>query len=148
MEMAPAKSYNFNDETYIRAIANQYKAKYMGSWCIKDKVGNWSENAVEVFYQLNPDKSKGHSHYFGIFINLYNQIMICNAESAFSEPIIGILEDGLVYVSRYRHNYVSTPKGSVIDGGRDYTRVPSLADDSKFVEVQVIDGNFCFTHKD
>lgn len=148
MKMAYNKPYNFANESYIHAICTQYNAKYLGSWCIKDKNGNWSERPVEVFYQSNPDKSKGHTNYFGIFITSYNQVMICNAESAFSESITGILEDGLVYVSRYRHDYVGTPKGSVIDGGRDYTRVPSLADDSKFVEVQVIDGNFCFTHKD
>ena len=47
--------------------------------------------------------------------------MITNAASAFSGQINGILEDDIVYVSRYRHDFTRTPRrGSSIDGGRDY----------------------------
>lgn len=143
MEMAPTNSYNFANESYIRAISRQYNAKYLGSWTIKNSMGNWSERPVEVFYVTDPDRSKGHSNYFGIFTRA-NDIVICNAESAFSEPITGILEDDLVYVSRYRHDYVATPKGSIIDGGRDYLRVPALIKGSSFVTIRNIDGEFIF----
>jgi hypothetical protein len=65
-------------------------------------------------------------------------LMISNAESAFSEPIAGVLtEDGEVIVSRFRHDYV-TKDGQVIDGGRDYTR----SSGGKFVEVTVKNGEF------
>ena len=29
---------------------------------------------------------------------------------------------GIVYASKYRHDYVKTPSGLFIDGGRDYIR--------------------------
>lgn len=104
----------------IKKIENQYKAKYMGYWCIRDKTGNWSDVPVEVFYQQNPDISKGHSHYFGLFVHM-EKVMITDAASAFSGQINGILEDDIVYVSRYRHDFTRTPRrGSSIDGGRDY----------------------------
>lgn len=146
MKIACNKPYNFANDSYIRAVCTQYNAKYLGSWCIKDKNGNWTERPVEVFYQRNPDTHKGHSNYFGLFLNLYNSVMICNAESAFSESIPGILEDGLVYVSRYRHDYVTIPdvEGAFIDGGRDYLRY-NASIDNKFVIVKVVDGEFVFT---
>ena len=65
-------------------------------------------------------------------------VMITNAESAFSEPITGILtDDGEVIVSRYRHDFV-LKEGHFIDGGRDYTR----SSGGKFVDVTVKNGEF------
>jgi hypothetical protein len=64
--------------------------------------------------------------------------MISNAESAFSEPITGILtDDDEVIVSRYRHDFV-VKEGYMIDGGRDYTR----SSGGKFVTITVKDGEF------
>ena len=105
----------------IPKMEEYYKSKYMGYWTIKGKDGEWTEEPVDVFYNPNPDVSKGHSHYFGLFLK-NNSLMITNAESAFSGPIVGVeCEDGEVLVSRFRHDYVM--KGNkFIDGGRDYTR--------------------------
>lgn len=106
----------------IKKIENHYGAKYMSYWCIRTKTGNWSDIPVEVFYQPNPDISKGHSHYFGLFVSdITEKVMITDAASAFSGQINGILEDDIVYVSRYRHDFTRTPRReNIIDGGRDY----------------------------
>lgn len=116
---------------------------YMGAWCIKNGKYGWSNFPVEVFYQPNPDTAKGHSHYFGIYIDYEsNKTMITNAASAFECDIMGILEDDVVYVSRYRRDYVLTPKGDSIDGGRDYLK---LNGNPVLVNVKAEADKFIFT---
>ena len=51
-----------------------------------------------------------------------NQVLIADAKSCFAQPIAGIVEEGVVYASRYRHDMVITPSGGSVDGGRDYTK--------------------------
>lgn len=144
MKLANFEPWHFTMQG-IAIIEDTHNAKYMGAWCIKDKNGNWSENPVEVFYQSNPDIEKGHTNYFGIFTKPDGSAFITNAESAFSEPINAILEDDIVYASKYRHDYVVTPKGSVIDGGRDYLRSGDLSSDATFIRIRVKDGEFIFS---
>jgi hypothetical protein len=118
-----------------------YGGKYLGYWAIKDKHGNWSEMPVDVFYQPNPDRSKGHTNYFGMYRNFNDQVMITNAESAFSQPITGVVtDDGEVIVSRYRHDYV-TKDNRMIDGGRDYVRSSTIG---PFVTITIKDDEFVF----
>lgn len=138
----PENGFHFTTDE-IAIIAKQYGAKYMGYWTIKRGL-NWSDQPVDVFYQPNPDVSKGHSHYFGMFRTFEGQAMITNAESAFSEPITGLLtDDGEVIVSRYRHDYVE--KGPyMIDGGRNYLRTSGSNSDGKLVRVTVVNGEFQF----
>jgi hypothetical protein len=134
----PESGYHFG-ETEIKILEKHYGAKYMGYWAIHGTADySWSSNPVDVFYQPNPDVSKGHSHYFGMFRNEDDKIMICNAESAFSDPITGILtDDGEVIVSRYRRDFVL--KGNYfVDGGRDYIR----SSGGEFVNVTVKNGEF------
>lgn len=107
----------------IDKISESYKAIYMGSWA--KKIANntmWSEFAIPVFYQPNPDFEKGHTHYFGIYVGMYdNQVYITDASSCFLEPFAGVIHEDTVLVSKYRHDYIA--RGNVvIDGGRDYTR--------------------------
>lgn len=105
----------------IQTIEEKYGAKYMGYWCTQRPSGGWNESPVDVFYQPNPDTSKGHTHYFGMFLR-NESVYITEASSAFKDPISGIVtDDGEVIVSRYRHDYVEKD-GRMIDGGRDYTR--------------------------
>ena len=94
----------------------------MGYWATKRLDGkSWNESPVDVFYQPNPDTSKGHTHYFGMFVQ-QGSVWITEASTAFSDPITGVLtESGEVIVSRYRHDYVEKD-GKMIDGGRDYVR--------------------------
>lgn len=113
----------------VAKVEQKYNAKFMGPFCIKDSRGNWTEIAVDVFYQPNPDTSKGHSEYFGIYTHpihpIDEAVYICNAISAFSEPLTGIVANsGEVVVSRWRHDYRSSYDQSVsIDGGRDYVKI-------------------------
>lgn len=138
----PEDGFYFNKHG-IAKIAENYGAQYMGPWSILQKSG-WSIDPVDVFYQPNPDVSKGHSHYLGLFSTFEGRLMITNAESAFSEPITGLLtDDGEVIVSRYRHDYVT--KGPyMIDGGRDYLRTSGNTADGKLVKVTVENGEFVF----
>lgn len=139
----PEEGYNFNAEQ-IKLIEASYSAKYMGYWCTKRKDGSWNERPVDVFYQPNPDIEKGHSHYFGMFVQ-NEAVYITDAQSAFSEPVTGaICEDGEVIVSRYRHDYIEK-KGAMIDGGRDYIR----SNTSNLARVIVEGPNFIFEkHKE
>jgi hypothetical protein len=133
----PENGFHF-DKAGIAKIEGFYGAKYMGYWATKRPSGQWNDTPIDVFYQPNPDLSKGHSHYFGMHRNGRNFPMITNAESAFSETIVGFLtDDGEVIVSRYRHDFVQKDV-HFIDGGRDYTR----ASVGKFVNVTVKDGEF------
>ncbi len=116
----PENGYWFKKDG-IRKIEEKYGAKYMGFWATKNSRGYWNESPVDVFYQPNPDTSKGHTHYFGMFVR-DDSVYITEAGTAFSDPISGIpTDDGEVIVSRYRHDYV-TKDGRMIDGGRDYVR--------------------------
>lgn len=116
----PQDGYWFK-QAGIQKIEEKYGAKYMGYWCTQRPSGGWNESPVDVFYQPNPDTSKGHTHYFGMFVR-DESVYITEASTAFKDPISGIVtDDGEVIVSRYRHDYV-TKDNFMIDGGRDYTR--------------------------
>lgn len=104
----------------VKKIEELKNAVFMGHWCVKTPQG-WSEQPVDVFYQAKPDRAKGHTQYFGLYLR-GGRLMICDACSAFSEPMTGaITADGEVLVSRYRHD-CQQKKGVMVDGGRDYFR--------------------------
>lgn len=142
MELFRPEPYYLIDTNKVEEL---YDATYMGDWSIRNKYDSWTSRPVAVFYVKNPDTTKNHSHYFGLFIDYVDQsLKICNAESAFSEPMVGIEEDGIVYVSRYRHDFVTTPSGSTIDGGRDGTYMGGSTIGST-LSVTVEGSNFIFT---
>lgn len=125
----------------IKTIEELKDAKYIGYWCTKRLGGGWNEMPVDVFYVENPDRSQGHSNYFGMFRTHDKQVMITNAESCFSKPLVGaVCDDGEVIVSRYRHDYVEK-KGAMIDGGRDYVR----SNGCKTVRVELNGAEFTFS---
>ena len=101
----PEDGYWFKSAS-IRKIEEKYGAKYMGYWCTRNRHGGWNDSPVDVFYQPNPDTSKGHTHYFGMFIRTDpysgegSGVYITEASTAFSEPIAGMVtDDGEVIVS-------------------------------------------------
>lgn len=108
----------------ISIVELKYNAKYVGDFCLKTNGGGWSDFPIAIFYQPNPDLLARHTNYFGIFVDEDHHCVITNGESAFSEPITGLItDDGTVIYSRYRHDYVTSKNGELfIDGGRDYTR--------------------------
>lgn len=135
----PEAAYWFHAEQ-IRIIEEKYQAQYMGAWCVKNHLGAWTGEPVEVFYQPDYDASLGHGPYFGVFIE-NNTVHLTNAESAFSVPMTGVLLDtGEVLVSRYRHDY-QVREGVWIDGGRDYVRCPTNAE---LVQITVQQDRFIF----
>jgi len=135
----PKDGFHYDSKS-IANIENSYNAKYMGYWCTNNtKNRQWNDTPVDVFYVANPDRSKGHTNYFGMYVR-NNSSYIIDASSAFSVPITGILtNDGEVIVSRYRHDYVEKD-GYMIDGGRDYLKCSSKF--QTFVNVSVVDGEF------
>lgn len=116
----------------IERIEKHYDAKYVCETGVKQD-GGWRWPAA-VFYQ--PDREKvppGGTQWFGLFWALKDHLdphgesrpVICNAISAL-EPFTGVVADnGDIIWSCYRHDYHTSPDGSVwIDGGRDYVRCP------------------------
>lgn len=137
----PASPY-FSPQV-IRTICKDGKI-YLGCWSIETKYNDWSDNPIDVFYEPYPDLSKGHSNYMGLYITYpTNQVMVCDASSAFSSNITCIVEEDVVYTSRYRHDYVKTPSGLYIDGGRDYLHTNC----TDFASLCVRDGKF-FVYRD
>jgi hypothetical protein len=108
----------------VSDVEIRYNATYMGDFCLITKGDSWGDSTVAVFWQPNPDTTKGHSHYFGMFVR-DGTVYITNASSAFRDPIVGIVADnGEVIFSRSRHDFRSSSDRTVsIDGGRDYTRL-------------------------
>lgn len=113
----------------IAEIEKHYSAKYICETCLRAFDQNWSLVTVAVFYQADTSKiPEGGSQWFGLYFHTYpdtgrNNLMITNALSAL-EPFNGVVaENGDVIYSRNRHDYRTSPDGSVwIDGGRDYVR--------------------------
>lgn len=107
----------------VENAEKHYKAEYVADLCVKLPSGNWSDEPVAVFYQPNPDRSKGHTHYFGLFLR-DGAVMIMNAESAVEGIFYGSeADDGEIIFSRFRHDYRTSKDGStMVDGGRDYGR--------------------------
>ena len=146
----PTEGYHFSADG-IKTIEDHYGGKFVGSFCIKRTDGSWNDTPVDVFYQPNPDFSKGHTHYFGMFRHpLTNHVMITNAMSAFEHPMLGVVaDDGEIIVSGYRHDYRRSKDGTVfIDGGRDYTRYGGNSANSDvgdiripLVQVKVVENN-------
>lgn len=134
------EGYHFSSDN-IAKIENLKNATFIGSFCTKRLFEDYNDVPVDVFYNPNPNKELGHSHYFGMFRTMDGQVMITNAESCFSEPLTGaVCDDGEVIISRYRHDFVAR-KGAMIDGGRAYTRTNGC----RLVHVTVINGLFQFS---
>lgn len=118
-------------------------SKFLGSWCVKPKTRNWSEIPVDIFYNPEPPApftNKLVGFYSGAPYSRPG-LFVCNATSSLAEPNIPILiEDDIVYVSKYRHDFVETPSGRCIDGGRDYLRTNTVPDGSLSFDVET--GNF------
>lgn len=126
------------EEANIKRAETLYTAKYLGPWCIKNAKGCWTNFAVDVFYTDKPSKPD-YSHYFGCYRDfITDNLMVCDAASFNSAPITGMLIDGVLYSSRFRHDYVDV-NGEFLDGGRDYIHTNS----SNLVLFNFVDGEIC-----
>ena len=121
LEVKVGDSYWLNDAG-IENIKERYDATYMGSWCVKQNSGEWSDMPIEIFYVSDPDVEAGHTNYFGIFFR-EDDCFICDGSTAFSEPMAGMVDGDEVKVSRYRKHFIwNRDETASIDGGRDYTK--------------------------
>lgn len=107
----------------IKAVEKHYGVKYIGDFCLQHSEGWWYNWPIAIFYQADPKTELGHTHYLGVYVDK-GRVMLTKGDSAFNEPIIGVVADnGEVVYSRYRHDYRQSSDRSVwIDGGRDYLR--------------------------
>ena len=124
----------------IEKVETKYNAKFVGQFCLKTVDGGWGESPADIYYVQNPDRSLGHSNYFGLIVR-NGTAYITRGDSAV-EPLITAIAaaDGEILYSKYRHDYnVSKDKSVWIDGGRDYTRSGSI---NHFVTLKVVDGEF------
>lgn len=129
-------------EEQIAKIEAHYNAKYVGDYDLDKGTLDFTVTGA-VFYVENPDRSKGHSNYFGLFRDWEGGLLICNAEKITEKRYPAILmEDGTFLVSRGRHDYVSR-NGAMLDGGGSgYIRV-----NPKFPvthHMRIIDGKEVF----
>jgi hypothetical protein len=121
-------------------VEHNYHAKYVGEFCIRTKDGGWSESPVAVFYQPDPDVSKGHTHYFGIMAQ-FGAVYITNAISAAEVDITGVQYGDEIIYSRFHHDFRRNSTGEVfVDGGRDYLRWGGDMEHAKVVTLRIIDG--------
>lgn len=109
-------------EDGIKKVLEVYGASYIGRFDLER--GSMDVTIMgDVFYQPNPDTSKGHTHYFALFHHpLTEDLLITNASFIVDReyPAIKFGEDDYL-VSRGRHDYVSRD-GVFLDGGASYTR--------------------------
>lgn len=122
----------------IEKVEKKYNAQYVGEFCLKNKEGQWADEAVSIFYQKTPPK-KGYSHYFALIVR--NGIAyITSGQSAIEGKFYAIMaDDGEIIYSRFRHDYRISKDNSVfIDGGRDYVKASS----SDLIEFEINDGRY------
>jgi hypothetical protein len=133
----------------ILEIEKKFGVTYIGDFPRKNSDGSWHSKPTAIFYQQNPDLSKGHSHYMGVtcsyeLINnelVVDGVFLVNGESAFSENFNGVmLSTGEVLISCFDHDYKEID-GSMVDGGRSYFRY-SLGYGAKKVKVRVVGSEF------
>ena len=103
----------------IKIIEKKYQGRYVLESCLKGKDGEWLNFPAAIFYT-----EKAHpegSNYFALFNMPFpdERLMISNGLSAIEQPIKGLLIDGVILYSRYRHDFREF-HGINIDGGRDY----------------------------
>jgi len=130
----------------IFKIREHYNASYILETCLRGKGDRWTELPFAVFYHRDETNvPEGGSRYFGLRFHreIYmpqSELLITNAISA-CEPFSAIIADnGDMIYSHNRHDYRTSPDGSVwIDGGRDYLRC-RLLPQNRFLTIRIGDG--------
>ena len=131
MQIITRPSLIFKNEN-IEKLEDHYSAKFVCDTCVAGSNGGWVNRPTAVFYQSDASKvPEGGSQWLGLYRRHKNpldfespiHLYVCNAISTLA-PFDGVVaKNGDVIYSRYRHDYRTSPDGSVwIDGGRDYLR--------------------------
>jgi len=120
----------------IAIIEEKYNAKFIMETCLCHGDGEWLNSPALIFYTevAHPEGS----NYFALYHN-GKDLMVTNAYDTVIEPIAAVVADnGDVIYSRYRHDYRTSPDGSVfIDGGRNYTRT-GMYEKNKYISIKVV----------
>lgn len=128
----------FRKET-IAKIEEKYNAKYVLETCLADSKGNWYNFPVALFYT-----EKAHpegSNYFAMY-EANGEYLITDGITAVKDVVYtGIINDGVVEYSRYRHDFRMFGE-NFIDGGRDYLRVGGNLNNT--VEFKIHEGKVLF----
>lgn len=104
----------------INAVEKLYGGRYVCTSQLKT-VDGWTTNPVYVFYQANPKKELGHSHYYGIFTE-YGRTKIYDAGLMTGEKVCGLITPQRRFLySAYSHDFVQEGP-NFVDGGREYFR--------------------------
>lgn len=120
MKLEKREPFYVKDEALRKFYEKELKAKYLGYFCARKPTGEEDVDPVDVFYKAKP--AKGESSYVGVLVRDGSQIVV-DAKSCFTEPMIGICENNIVYISRYPDEVVRTPQGVEITGGPFNTQV-------------------------
>lgn len=121
----------------VLAMEQYSRCNFVGQLCLKDINGNWVNEFAYVFYEPMPNVELNHTHYFAI-IKRNGSTFITKGDSSVEGVFAGIEEDGIITISRYRHDFRQTNSGA-IDGGRDYTKIVGSP---KVVSLKVENGRW------
>jgi len=132
----------------IEIVERQYKAKYLLETQLKAKDGGWTYNPGLIFY--TKEKHPEGSNYMAVFYDdrtsrldpvAHPRTMITNGLSSIDNIVFdGLLVNGKVMYSHFRHHCNTDGFGNLIDGGRDYSRF-SIKNDN-LIKFKVIDDHF------
>lgn len=107
-------------------LSNYPDSIYVGQAPLKTKSG-FADSCADIFYTANPDTSKGHKTYFGVFIrNIVNPKTFSKESSVFITDASHVeslrfnfvkLPNGKYIYSRYQHDFRQFDNGCFVDGG-------------------------------
>ncbi len=115
----------FDDKT-LAELEKHYNAKFVCDTCLVDVKGTKGNFAASVFYteEAHPEGSNYLALYYKYALGENLGLFVADGICVLDQIFEGIVADnGDVVYSRYRHDFVTSPDGSVsADGGQEYGR--------------------------
>lgn len=121
-------------------VEKKYNVKFVCETQLKNKFG-WRDQSSLIFYgEKHPQGSNymAISGQYGVEGEL-EDLVITDGISATQGCFVGVIDENIIYYSRFRHDMRFTPSGSFIDGGRDYVR-STVVGSNKLVDLEIVDG--------
>lgn len=118
IEYSKLSPYFENLGINIDSVLNHYpSARHVGQFALKTRE-DYTDFAVDVFYQPNPNRELGYDNYFAIY-KKDGKAYITSAAGIRDMVFSGVADcDGNVLYARYRHDFRSTKDGDImVDGG-------------------------------
>lgn len=117
------------------SLKKEVPAVFIGQWAVQTKGGGWSDYPIDVYWFSDTKKLLGCFYEVDLTVR---DIRVANVANSFVERYLPCLvEDDIVYVSKYRHDFVKTPSGLYIDGGRDYIRSNALIQNQITFDIEI-----------